>query len=193
MRRLALFAFVLLALPLLAACDAKQETAAPQPQEPTSEAMARYCDMPVLDHSGPKGQIFVAGEKSPIWFASARDMVAFTMLPEEPKDIVAIYVNDMGKADWDKPGAGTWTDARKAWFVIDSRRQGGMGGAEVVPFADAADAARFAVQWGGRVVAFKDIPSDYVLGADEAEGASKAYGPQGHAHETHSHEHGERP
>ena len=136
-------------------------------------------------HPGPKGQIFVAGEKSPIWFASARDTVAFTLLPEEPKDIVAIYVNDMGKADWDKPGPDTWIDARKALFVVDSRRQGAMGTAEVVPFADAGDAARFVARWGGRVVAFKDIPSDYVFGTEEGSGATEAHG-------SHAHQHGEQ-
>ena len=59
------------------------------------------------------------------------------MLPEEPKDIRAIYVSDMAKApNWDKPGANNWVDAKQASFVIGSRMQGGMGGDEAVPFSD---------------------------------------------------------
>ena len=36
---------------------------------------------------------------------------AFTFLPDEPKSVVALYVNDMGQANWDSPEAGTWIDA----------------------------------------------------------------------------------
>ena len=61
------------------------------------------------------------------------------MLPEEPKDIRAIYVSDMAKApNWDKPGATNWVDAKQASFVIGSRMKGGMGGDEAVPFSDRA-------------------------------------------------------
>jgi copper chaperone NosL len=88
------------------------------------------------------------------------------MLPEEPKDISAIYVSDMAKApDWDKPGTTNWIDARKAFFVIGSRRKGGMGADEAVPFSDKGAAERFASENGGRVMAFADVPKDYVLGA----------------------------
>ena len=50
--------------------------------------------------------------------------------------------------------------------MIESRKRGGMGTAEAVPFGnrDAADA--FAAANGGRVVTFAQIPSAYVLGSD---------------------------
>ena len=93
--------------------------------------------MNVLEHTGPKGQIILASRKEPVWFSSARDAISFTMLPEEPKDIRAIYVSDMAKApNWEKPGADNWVDAQQAFFVIGSRMQGGMGGDEAVPFSD---------------------------------------------------------
>ena len=77
---------------------------------------------------------------------------SFTMLPEEPKDIRAIYVSDMAKAlDWDKPGTTNWVDARQASFVIGSRMKGGMGGDEAVPFSDKGAAERFAAENGGKV------------------------------------------
>jgi copper chaperone NosL len=131
--------------------------------------------MNLLEHAGPKGQIIVASLLEPVWFSSARDALAFTMLPEEPKDIQAIYVSDMAKApSWDKPGTDNWIDARKAVFVIGSRLKGGMGADETVPFSDRAAAEKFASENGGRIVTFADVPRDYVLGSGgETAGAAR--------------------
>ena len=163
--------FILLALAagLLAACDAEPEAAAPAaPVEVTAEATGRYCGMLLADHEGPKGQIHLAGRDEPIWFSSVRDTIAFTRLPEEPKNIAAIYVNDMGVArNWRQPEPGTWTEAREAWFVIASSRRGGMGAPEAVPFSDKAAAEAFRIAHGGQVVRFDDIREDYVLGPVE--------------------------
>jgi copper chaperone NosL len=151
-----------LAVLTLAACE--EEAAAPAARALTDEAIGHYCGMMLTEHEGPKGQILLEGVDDPVWFSSARDAVAFTLLPEEPKDIAAIYVSDMGKApSWADPGADNWTDARTASFVIGSAAEGGMGGAEAVPFADRARAEAFAAEHGGRVVAFDAIPPDYVL------------------------------
>ena len=131
----------------------------------TDAAIGHYCGMNVLEHSGPKGQIILASRKDPVWFSSARDAISFTLLPEEPKDIRAIDVSDMAKApNWDKPGANNWVDAKQASFVIGSRKQGGMGGDEAVPFSDRSTAEKFVAENGGRVVAFADVPKDDVLG-----------------------------
>ena len=131
----------------------------------TASAIGHYCGMNVLEHTGPKGQIILASRKEPVWFSSARDAISFTMLPEEPKDIRAIYVSDMAKApNWEKPGANNWVDAKQASFVIGSRMKGGMGGDEAVPFSDRSAAEKFAAENGGRVVAFAEVPKDYVLG-----------------------------
>ncbi len=149
---------------LAAACGEEQMAEAPPPAELTREAIGHYCKMIVQDHKGPKGQIFLSGKPEPIWFSSVRDTLAFTLLPEEPKDIAAIYVNDMGRASWDQPEAGTWIEAKSAWYVIGSTRQGGMGAPEAVPFSKRADAEGFAAAHDGRVVAFSEIPSDAILG-----------------------------
>jgi copper chaperone NosL len=159
---LAAFAGVL----ALAGCNDQKTAEAPPPQEITDSAIGHYCGMNVLEHSGPKGHIILASRKDPVWFSSARDAISFTLLPEEPRDIRAIYVSDMAKApSWDKPGANNWVDARQASFVIGSRMQGGMGGDEAVPFSDRSAAEKFAAENGGRIVAFAEVPKDYVLGA----------------------------
>ncbi|RYC15314.1 nitrous oxide reductase accessory protein NosL [Ciceribacter ferrooxidans] len=155
----------LLALLLLTGCSEEQKVEVPAPYALTEEAMGRYCGMNVLEHAGPKGQIILEQIPEPIWFSSARDALAFTMLPEEPKDIAAIYVSDMAKApNWDEPGAENWVDARKAFFVIGSSVRGGMGTEETVPFSTEAAAKDFAEKNGGRVVRFDEVPQDYVLG-----------------------------
>ena len=53
--------------------------------------------------------------------------------------------------------------ARNAYFVIGSRRRGGMGADEAIPFSVAAAAQAFANANGGRVVRFAEMPKDYVL------------------------------
>lgn len=160
---------VVFAAALLAACDSEPETAVPvTPVEVTAGATGRYCGMLLADHGGPKGQIHLAGSDEPIWFSSVRDTIAFTRLPEEPKDIAAIFVNDMGAAqNWRQPEPGTWTEARDAWFVIHSDRRGGMGAPEAVPFSDKGAAEAFQIAHGGDIVRFDSIPQDYVLGPVE--------------------------
>jgi len=130
---------------LLAGCN--QEAAnsvAPPPVALNSDAMGVFCGMSLMEHPGPKGQIITASRIDPFWFTSVRDTVAFTLMPDQPRDIRAIYVSDMARAtSWEDPGATNWIDARKAFFVIESRRQGGMGaaapkGCGIVPVSSSA-------------------------------------------------------
>jgi len=155
-----------LATVLLNACseqDNQQAASAPAPDTITRDAIGYYCNMIVVDHFGPKGQVHIDGRDDPVWFTSVRDTIVYTLLPEEPKNIAAIYVNDMGRASWERPEADTWIDARKAWYVIGSSKVGGMGAPEAVPFAEKTVAATFAERHGGQVVALADVPRDYVL------------------------------
>ncbi len=165
----------------LAGCKDEKSAEAPKPLEPTAASIAHFCNMPVLDHPGPKGEIFLKGKAEPVWFSSARDTIAFTKLPEEPKEIAAIYVTDMGKAEgWLKPEPGGWIEAKAAWFVLGSSYDGGMGGREAVPFAKQEDAARFVARFGGHLARFGEVPEDYVLGPDPSP-AEQAEAP-GHSH-----------
>lgn len=178
----------LLALPVLLALAACSEQAAappPPPQALTAEAMGHYCGMNVLEHPGPKGQIHLASRIDPVWFSAARDAVAFTLMPDEPRDIRAVYVSDMARAEsWDAPGATNWVEVSKAWFVIDSRLRGGMGAPETVPFGERSAAEAFTERNGGRVVRLAEIPHDYVLGGPaepvRATGATDGSAAHGH-------------
>ncbi|MGX8012381.1 nitrous oxide reductase accessory protein NosL [Mesorhizobium sp. ORM8.1] len=154
---------------LLAGCN--QDIAGlrkPPPQEPTANSVAYFCSMGLLEHGGPKGQAFLAGRSEPVWFSSVRDAVAFSMLPGESKDVVAIYVNDMALArNWDRPEAGAWVEAHDAWYTIGSDYNAGMGGKEAVPFSDEKAARSFMASHGGMVVRFGEIPEKYILESDD--------------------------
>jgi len=162
-------ASTLLIILLLGACGRNQPVEVPPAQKLTRDANGYYCLMTVTDHSGPKGQILLTGQQQTLWFTSVRDTIAFTLSPEEPKNIAAIYVNDMTNANWDDPGADNWIDAHKAWYVLGSTRSGGMGSAEAVPFSTKASAELFASQQGGKIYTFASIPPEYILAAPNPE------------------------
>ena len=183
--RRAVLAAALAAAVFAAGCDRRQAAAAPPaPQEVQAESTGHYCGMLLAEHEGPKGQIFVAGRSDPVWFSSVRDTIAFLRSPDEPRNIAAVYLNDMGRSKhWDQPDPGSWVDARVAWFVIESRARGGMGAPEAVPFSEHAAADAFRVANGGRVVRLDDIPQTYLTdsgtpppaepGAEKAAGGTK--------------------
>ena len=148
------------------ACDDSQEVAeAPPPIEYGGEAIGYFCGMLLTEHGGPKGQVHLQSRETPLWFSSVRDTVAFTLLKDQPRDVEAIYVNDMARAtDWQQPEPGTWVALDEAFLVIESRMAGGMGLPEVVPFGTQAAAESFVGAQGGRVVRLAEVPADYVLG-----------------------------
>jgi len=172
----------LIAAVLLTACgEADRPAATPQPLPMTRDAVGHYCQMIVAEHQGPKAQIFLSDSEEPIWFSSVRDGIAFTRLPEEPKNITAFYVNDMSDTAWEQPDDSTWIAAQDAWYVLNSTRTGGMGAPEAVPFVSAPAAKAFAASFGGLVVRLAAVPHDYVLGevatpASHAQGQSAGHG-----------------
>lgn len=154
MKRALLFAL------LLAACkeDAVQNT---DPLPLTAETTGYFCQMNLLEHEGPKGQVQLEGlPGAPLFFSQVSDTVAYLRLPEQSHVILAIYVSDMGAAGatWAEPGPANWIDARTAHYVVGAAVEGGMGAPEVVPFADLASAQAFAAARGGSVMDLNDIP-----------------------------------
>jgi len=158
-------------------CGPDERTAEmPPPREISADAIGHFCGMALTEHPGPKGQIFVDGREEPFWFASVTELIAFTLLPEESKRILAMYVTDMsGAVNFDVPASGNWIDAKTAHFVIGSELQAGMGAREAVPFSAPADAKAFVAANGGQIVSFGQVPEDYVLSYDgTAEGTYSA-------------------
>lgn len=154
---------LVLALLALAAC--KEEVAVlPDPVELTPEAAGYYCQMTLLEHEGPKGQIHLDGLPAPLFFSQVRDAVAYLMMPEQSHDVVAVYVQDMARAkSWAAPGLDTWMPASEAVFVVGSTKLGGMGAPEFIPFSDEAAARNFITEHGGELRRLADFTSADVL------------------------------
>ncbi len=159
----------ILAALVISGCSEESGSAdVPGPIARNEEAVGHYCKMNLREHAGPQAQIHLRGVEFPIWFSQVRDAIAFTRLPEETQDPVAIYVNDMGKADnWDLPADDTWIDIKTAFFVIGSNKIGGMGAPEAIPFGTQEGAMSFATKHGGQAARLEDIPDAYVLGPVE--------------------------
>jgi len=131
----------------------------------TQEAIGHYCNMNILEHAGPKAQIYLKNIEYTIWFSQVRDAVAYARLPEETHEAAAIYVHDMSRAvSWQALGDDAWIDIKKTYFVIKSEQKGGMGAPETTPFGTKDAAFEFATINGGKVVKISNIPDDYVLG-----------------------------
>lgn len=157
--------FLLLALPLLAACkEDGANLAVPSAMDLNEDAAGFYCQMVILDHPGPKAQIHLAGYPQPLWFSQVRDGIAYLKSPEQTAEVLVLYVNDMGAAaSWEHPGQANWINAKTAFFVVGSNARGGMGAPEIVPFADRTAALTFAKERGGEVLDLGSIPVEAVL------------------------------
>lgn len=149
----------------LAGCQQQQASAPPVPMALTAKAAGHYCQMIVLDHPGPKGQVHLAGSKYPLWFSQVRDAIAFVRKPDQDAEVAVVYVSDMGEASsWYTPEPDKWVGMRTAYYVIGSSRRGGMGGPELVPFAQLSKAENFARTYGGRIITYRQVTDDMVLG-----------------------------
>ncbi|HMQ40196.1 MAG TPA: nitrous oxide reductase accessory protein NosL [Paracoccus sp. (in: a-proteobacteria)] len=169
------------ALILLSACRTESEV--PEPVAMTSEAVGYYCQMNVLEHPGPKGQVHLKDMLFPLFFSQARDAIAYQRMPEQEAEITAIYVSDMAKApSWEEPGTENWVALEDAVFVVGSTRAGGMGASETVPFSDKARAEAFAAEYGGQVMTLAEIPDSAVLeAADKPATTTTDAGPEDYA------------
>jgi copper chaperone NosL len=157
---------IALTILLLSAC--KEDSAAlPPPVAISAEAVGFYCQMDLLTHEGPKGQIHLAGLPAPIFFSQVRDTLAYLHMPEQSHAVEVAYVQDMANAQsWAKPGA--WIAADTAIYVAGSDQMGGMGAPEFVPFSDATAAAAFIAVHGGALLRFDQIRPQDVLAPETA-------------------------
>jgi copper chaperone NosL len=152
LRRPCRFAAALL-LTALAACQ-NAGTAPPAPVAVTRDTPCSLDGMTLADFPGPKAQILYEQGK-PDFFCDTIELFAVVLRPEQRRHVLAIYVQDMGQADWADP-QGHWIDARSAFYVVGSKQRGSMG-ATFAPFASERQAAAFAAREGGKVYHFEQI------------------------------------
>ena len=156
-RALGLAAFTV----LLAACgDNPGEAQSLAPVEIDRSTSCELDGMLLADYPGPKAQIHYAGQDRPAFFCDTVELFNTLLAGEQVRAVRAVYVQDMGQASWDEP-KGHWIDAKTAVYVLGSKRHGSMG-PTIASFAQEADAARFAQEYGGKVLRFADIKLDMV-------------------------------
>ncbi|OSQ36030.1 hypothetical protein TMES_19460 [Thalassospira mesophila] len=177
-------------LALLAGCDGEKTVELPPPATLSRDAQGFFCGMIVEDHPGPKAQVFHRTDKTPFWFPSVRDAIAYSLFPDEAGNIAIIYVSDMtGYTDWNNPPQ-NWIPAQSAFFVLHSDQTSGMaaqlgagvpgsagrasGGGnlayqvgEAVPFSTREAAEGYVKNHGGNIVRYDEIPQSYVLDSGE--------------------------
>ena len=147
----------LILLTLLIGC--KQTSAPTTVQEITAGTSCSLDGMTLADFPGPKAQIHYA-TGSPDFFCDTVEMFSIYLQPEQKKNITGIYTQDMGKANWEKP-QGNWIDAKKAFYVLGSRKTGSMG-PTLAAFSSQEVANKFASEFGGKVLNFSQVTPEMV-------------------------------
>lgn len=142
-------------LATLGACS--QAPHKPHPLEPTDDTVCVLDGMALKDAAGPKAQIHYT-EGKPDFFCDLTELFDTVRAPESKRAVTAVFVQDMGKADWDHP-QGHWIDAKTAVYVVGSARHGSMG-PTFGAFAKASDAEAFAAREGGKVLRFDQVTAD---------------------------------
>lgn len=126
----------------------------PNPQEITGNTFCALDGMLLIDYQGPKAQIHY-DQSAPEFFCDTVEMFAIYTRPEQERRILAMYVQDMGKTDWNKP-LGNWIDAKTAFYVAFSKRLGSMG-PTLASFAREEEARQFIKEYGGELFRFNQI------------------------------------
>ncbi len=141
-------------------CDSGSSGRASGPAEIDSGTACHLDGMLLGEYPGPKAQIHVAGRREPMFFCDTTELFNTVLAGEQALKIESIYVQDMGRAEWEKP-QGHWIDARQGFYVLGSKRHGSMG-PTIASFAMEADAQRHAKDYGGKVLPFAAITKDMV-------------------------------
>ena len=153
-RRRLLCAACVVPLTSLIAC-AKVETATATPVDFDASSACELDGMMLAEYGGPKAQVHFAGVAAPVFFCDTVEMFATLLRPEQQRAVRAAFVQDMAKADWDKP-RGHWFDAMSGFYVVGSKRHGSMG-PTIASFSAQADAQVFAGKWGGKVLPYAEV------------------------------------
>lgn len=139
----------------LLGCGQAQSTATLAPVEIDPATTCDLDGMLLADYGGPKAQIHYVGAAAPVFFCDTVEMFAMLLRPEQVKPVRAVFVQDMGRADWDNP-RGHWFDARSGVYVAGSKRRGSMG-PTIASFVQETDARKFAAEFGGKVLRFAEV------------------------------------
>ncbi len=177
-------ASLLLCFSLTACKPSSESVEVPLAAQISDDSTGHFCHMFLSEHDGPKAHLFLTDQEDPIWFTEVNQLFAFRLLPEEAKNISAMYVNDATDVeDWtDHSVNKKWLDAKTAFYVIESSFVGGMGSSDALPFKERVKAEEYSSTHGGRVVTFDEMPKSFVF--QQPPQSHAGHGTQG-AHDNH--------
>jgi nitrous oxide reductase accessory protein NosL len=162
------------AIPALAGCMGGGGGETPDPVALTDSKSCDVCGMVIEKHPGPDGQIFYRNNSpdahdNPAWFDALKQCYFPYKLEHEQLgwEIAAAYVTDYSAVDYtvsgngeqyisSHPEADAFGPAAEMSYVVGSSVKGAMGD-DFVPFSSPDDAASFADEYGGDVVAYGEI------------------------------------
>lgn len=142
-------------LALLAACS--QAVPKALAEEPGAGTACVLDGMLLKDFAGPKAQIHYA-EGKPDFFCDLMELFTALRAPEQQRAARAVFVQDMGKTDWDHP-SGHWIAAESAIYVAGSAKRGSMG-PTFGAFSSMQDAEAFVKKEGGKILRFEQVSAD---------------------------------
>ncbi len=155
--------FLILMTFLFSACgnNEEQADATPQPEHFASGDECHVCGMLIEEFPGPKGEAITEKDQRVRKFCSTRDMFAWMLQPENVNRSHTLFVHDMAQTDWQSPDDAALIDAREAFYVIGSERDGAMG-PTLASFAEKSGAEAFRKEYGGQVLAYRDITLEHI-------------------------------
>ncbi|MDN6319744.1 MAG: nitrous oxide reductase accessory protein NosL [Marinobacter sp.] len=148
---------------LLSGCSGEAEKVAekPAPVHFESGDECHVCGMSVTRFPGPKGEVITEKEQTVHKFCSTRDMFAWALQPENIRRKHTLYVHDMSQTEWASPDDAALIDARDAFFVVGSEREGAMG-QTLASFSEESAAHDFMVEHGGEVLRYEAITLEHL-------------------------------
>ena len=155
-----------LSLLLLASCggESKQETVLTAVKFESADE-CHLCGMIIEGFAGPKGAVSHKTDTHVRKFCSTRDLFSYYLDPENKRNVQSLLVHDMGSVPWQTPDDKLMINAKEAWYVIGSSKQGAMG-STIASFAEKTIAVEFAAQYGGKLLTFDDINFEHIAASD---------------------------
>jgi len=147
----------------LSGCSGEKETVAekPAPVHIESSDECHVCGMAITRFPGPKGEVITEKEQAVHKFCSTRDMFSWVLQPENVNRSHTLYVHDMSQTEWDSPDDTALIDARSAFYVVGSERQGAMG-PTLASFSTESAAHGFMMEHGGEVLRYDAITLEHL-------------------------------
>ncbi|MDO6442975.1 nitrous oxide reductase accessory protein NosL [Marinobacter sp. 2_MG-2023] len=172
--------------------DAEKIAEKPAPVHMEDGDECHVCGMAITRFPGPKGEVITEKEQAVHKFCSTKDMFAWVLQPENVNRKHTLYVHDMSQEEWDNPNDTALIDAREAFYVAGSGREGAMG-PTLASFATESAAHDFMMEYGGEVVTYDAITLDHLntgmpMGGMHEDMSGEQHGEM-HSGMQHGHEH----